>query len=79
VAELEVRAHRETLEACARGLPRVERLKIQQSAEPLPDLSELLDAAGWLARLREVELAGIAADELLLSLARRHGIRVIET
>jgi hypothetical protein len=80
VAELHIRAHRETIEACARGLPNVERLKITPTAaEPLPELSELLDATGWFTRLREIELSGITADELLHARVRRHKIRLIET
>ena len=80
---LELRAtDGETIAACAKGLPRVERLKIERlrfGREPPGELGRLLVETGWLARLRELELQGIAPDRELRDAAHVHGIRLIET
>jgi len=80
---LELRAtDRATIEACARGMPGVERLKIERlqfGREPPADLGELLEHSGWLTRIRELELQGIPAGDPLRAAARARDIRLVET
>jgi hypothetical protein len=68
VTELElVETDRDTIEACARGLPAVRRLELVFPA-PLPpppaELGALLVGSGWMARLDELHLRGVSRDLL---------------